>query len=106
MNEKLYERRAEIAKALAHPTRLKLIDALAELEEECVCELNQSLGVSQPTVSKHLKVLKDAGLVKKRKEGLQVFYSLRVPCVTNFFSCLDDILATDLETKIRDLEQT
>ena len=103
MEEKIYEARAEIARALAHATRLKIIDLLKAEGEYCVCDLTEELEVSQSTVSKHLRVLKDSGLVNSRKEGLQVYYNLRAPCVGNFFSCLDQVLKNNLKDRQEEL---
>jgi len=62
-------------KALSDPSRVKIVKMLAG-GEMCVCELREALGLAQPTVSKHLKVLEEAGLVASRKEGLWVNYRL------------------------------
>ena len=70
-----YEVRARIVKALAHPSRLFIVDELAR-GERCVCELTEMVGADVSTVSKHLSVLKNAGLVGSRREGQQVFYFL------------------------------
>jgi ArsR family transcriptional regulator len=87
----VYKQKATVLKALAHPSRLIMIDALAE-GEKCVCELQQLVGADISTVSKHLSVMKNAGIVTDRKEGLKVFYRLRVPCVLRFFDCVDAVL--------------
>jgi len=65
----------KVMKALSDPSRVKVIKAL-EVRELCVCELRAVLGLAQPTVSKHLKVLEEAGLVASRKEGQWVHYRL------------------------------
>ena len=64
-------------KALADPTRLRLLSILAAHDggEACVCDLTEPLGLSQPTVSHHLKVLTDAGLVTRDKRGVWAFYT-------------------------------
>ena len=89
-----YEARARIIKAMAHPTRLFLVDELSK-GERCVCELTEMVGADMSTVSKHLSVLKDAGIVKMRKQGAQVHYNLAVPCVMNFFKCVESIIMTN-----------
>jgi len=89
-----FERRAKIIKALAHPSRLIILDRLAR-EETCVSDLQAIIGSDVSTVSKHLNVLKNAGLVVDRKAGLQVFYRLRVPCVMDFFGCVEAVLEAD-----------
>lgn len=70
---------AKRLKAVADPTRLRMISMLAHLPdlEACVCDIPEVLGVSQPTVSHHFKVLAEAGLVDRRKEGTWVHYRLR-----------------------------
>jgi len=65
----------KVMKALSDPNRVKVVKMLQQ-KEMCVCEIQFALGIAQPTVSKHLKVLEDAGLVQSRKEGLWVNYSL------------------------------
>ncbi len=79
-------------KALAHPSRLFIVDELSR-GERCVCELTEMIGADVSTVSKHLAVLRDAGLVLDDRRGQQVFYRLRVPCILNFFGCVEAVLA-------------
>ena len=69
------ERFLRVMKALSDPNRVTIIKAL-QLRMMCVCELKEALGISQPAVSRHLKVLEDAGLVASRKDGLWVDYYL------------------------------
>jgi ArsR family transcriptional regulator len=91
MNRELYEYRARTLKALAHPSRLAMVDALAD-GEMCVCKLQEIVGSDMSTVSKHLAVLKAAGIVSDRKQGLQVFYRLEVTCIKCFLDCADAVL--------------
>lgn len=86
-----FEARAAIMKALAHATRLMMIEELSR-GERCVCELRALAGCDLSTVSKHLALLKGAGIVQDEKRGKQVYYRLRVPCVLNFFHCLDSVI--------------
>lgn len=67
-----YKARAKVIKALAHPTRLFIVDEIAK-EEQCVCELQEMIGADMSTVSKHLSVLREAGVVSDEKRGLIVF---------------------------------
>ena len=85
------EARARVMKALAHPTRLFIVDELSR-GERCVCELTEGIGADMSTVSKHLSVLKGAGIVSDDRRGVQVFYRLRVPCILNFFGCVEAVL--------------
>ncbi len=89
-----YKAKAKIIKALSHPTRLFIVDELSR-SQRCVCELTEMVGDDMSTVSKHLSVLKNAGIVSDEKRGTQVFYSLRVPCVLKFFSCVESVLKTN-----------
>lgn len=100
MNHDAYKQKATIIKAMGHASRLIIIDALAE-GEKCVCELQRLVGSDLSTVSKHLSVMKSAGLVTDRKEGLQVFYRLRVPCVLRFFECVEAVLRANTEEATR-----
>jgi DNA-binding transcriptional ArsR family regulator len=87
---RVFEERAGIMRALAHPSRLVMVDELSR-GERCVCELTALVGADMSTVSKHLSVLRDAGIVDCRKEGVQVFYRLKVPCVLNVFGCVEAV---------------
>jgi ArsR family transcriptional regulator len=91
-----YEGRARIIKALAHPTRLFIVDELSK-RERCVCELTELVGSDISTVSKHLSLLKAAGIVVDDKRGTQVFYSLRVRCVLRFFDCVGAVMQSIAE---------
>ncbi|MBM3320567.1 MAG: winged helix-turn-helix transcriptional regulator [Candidatus Eisenbacteria bacterium] len=86
------EARARILKAMAHPTRLFIVDELSR-RERCVCELAEMVGADVSTVSKHLSVLRNAGIVLQEKRGNQIFCSLRCPCVLDFFSCVESVLS-------------
>ncbi len=71
-----YDQQATAFRALAHPARLRILDLLAQ-GEACVCHLTAVLGQRQPYVSQQLMVLRAAGLVTDRKDGLMVYYRLR-----------------------------
>lgn len=90
------EARARIIKALGHPTRLFMVEELAK-GERCVCELTEMVGADMSTVSKHLALLKGAGIVQDEKRGLMVYYTLRVPCILKFFGCVEAVLKANAE---------
>jgi DNA-binding transcriptional ArsR family regulator len=98
-NRERYEARAKIIKAIAHPTRLFIIDELSR-GERCVCELTAMIGADTSTVSKHLSLLKAAGLVSDDKRGLQIFYRLRCPCVMDFLGCVESIMQNTARTHV------
>jgi len=87
-NQQGMSARAEIFKALGHPARLAMVVALGE-GERCVCELQEIVGSDMSTVSKHLTVLRHAGLVDAEKRGKQMFYTLRLRCAVEFLRCVD-----------------
>lgn len=93
-SKRQYEAKAQIMKALSHPTRLFIVDQLAD-QEQCVNDLTDMVGHDISTVSKHLSVLKNAGIVAAEKRGAQVFYSLRIPCVMGFFRCVDEVIRSN-----------
>jgi ArsR family transcriptional regulator len=91
-----YEARAVIAKALAHPTRLLILDSLQDTEL-CVCNITELVGADQSTVSKHLAILKQAGLVADRKKGVMAYYRVKVCCLQGFWDCIEKVLAENLK---------
>ncbi len=73
------EAAAELAgrfRALADPTRVALVNRLAGADELCVCDLTSAFDLSQPTISHHLKILRDAGLVESSRRGTWSYYRL------------------------------
>jgi ArsR family transcriptional regulator len=96
-----YETRAKIVKAMAHPTRMFIVDELSRSGQRCVCELTEMVGADISTVSKHLSVLKNAGILADEKRGNQVYYSLRVPCILEFFRCIEAVLESNGQKKVR-----
>jgi DNA-binding transcriptional ArsR family regulator len=87
-----YAARAKVVKAMAHPTRLFIVDELSRSGERCVCELTEMIGADISTVSKHLSLLKTAGIVDDDKRGNMVYYRLGMPCVVQFFACIESVL--------------
>lgn len=78
---------SDVFKALGHPARLKMVCELFG-GEQCVCHLRDVVGLDVSTVSRHLSVLKQAGVVRSRKEGNWAYYSLVLECVRDFMGCL------------------
>lgn len=90
---------AEIIKALAHPSRLFIVDELSR-GERCVCELTEMIGADMSTVSKHLAILKNVGIVQDEKRGTQVYYSLKCPCVLDFITCVNEVLKSNVARQL------
>jgi ArsR family transcriptional regulator len=80
-----------VLKALAHRSRLLIVQTIGR-GEACVSDLQQVVGSDMSTVSKHLLVLKNAGVVEDRKVGLQVFYRLRIACMSDFIHCIGAVI--------------
>ena len=99
----LYKKKAKLIKAMGHSTRLMIIEAL-EKKETCVCELQKmcaesdlkNCGCDMSTISKHLSVLKNAGIVSIRKDKNQIFYKLKYPCLLSFMPCVEGVLEKQL----------
>jgi len=79
------EIKSRIIKSMSHPVRLMIIDALKE-REMLFSEIKES------TISKHLLVLKQAGVVSSKKSGVDMIYKLEVPCITDFFGCVTAVI--------------
>lgn len=77
---------AEVFKALSHPTRIFIVQRLLE-REHYVNELTEMIGVEAPTISKHLSVLKNVGIIGSRKESNNVFYYIICKCVKDTLNC-------------------
>ncbi|MBC7248721.1 MAG: helix-turn-helix transcriptional regulator [Anaerolineae bacterium] len=87
-----YQQQAKVFQALAHPTRLRILELLAREGEACVCHLVAALNKRQPYISQQLTTLRKAGLVTDRKDGLLVHYRLSDERVGDFLRLGKDIL--------------
>ena len=90
------EIRAKIIKAMGHPVRLMIIEFLKK-GEHSFSEIFDLFKLDKSTVSKHLLVLKEAGIVSSRKSGADMIYKLEVPCVTDFFSCVTAVITSNVK---------
>jgi len=86
------QRKSEIFKALGHPTRLQIVEKLAE-GEQCVCVCLEMFDIDMSTLSRHLSVLKNAGIIRDERRGKNIFYSLTCPCIVNMFECMEEVLS-------------
>jgi len=87
--------RARVLKALAHPTRLFIVDLLEETGDLCLRDLTARIGATGATVSRHLALLKAAGIVQEEKRGAEVHNSLQVRVDFGFFRCVERVLGRD-----------
>lgn len=82
--------KVQVFKALAHPVRLRLVEKLAK-GEQCVCVCLEMFDIDISTLSRHLSVLKNAGIVADEKRGKNVYYRLTCPCILQVCDCLEKV---------------
>lgn len=95
---------ARIFKALGHPSRLFMVDALRE-GEKCVCELQALVGDDMSTISKHLAVLREAGVVSAEKRGTSIYYRLTLCCLDTFLQCTGELVERRALSQMEMLDQ-
>ena len=88
--------KAEVFKAMGHPLRLGIIEFLQQ-GEMCVCDIVAHVGTEVSNVSKHLSILKKAGLLADRRDGLKIMYRLTMPCAIDFAHCVEGVVIKRLE---------
>lgn len=96
MNDKITQIKAEILKALAHPTRINILESLRD-GERCVCEIIDEVNIEQSNVSQHLAVLKKMDIVNFRKDGLRVIYQVKHEEIFQILSLLDSLISSRVE---------
>jgi len=94
-----YYYQANIAKSIAHPVRLEIINMLLKEKKQCVCMITEKLNVSQSAVSKHLDVLKKSEIVDSEKDGLRVWYFIKNKEISVIMKALDNLLIKEVENK-------
>ena len=96
MTYKEAEFKARVLKAIAHPVRLIIVDLLGK-GELSFSELKDRFPFDKSTISKHLAILKDVGIVSARRQGLDMIYKLEIPCVLEFLECATRVLEESIE---------
>lgn len=91
LNRQYLAEQAKIFKALGHPSRLLMVHALRD-GEKCVCDLQALVGDDMSTVSKHLSVLREAGVVVSEKRGTNIYYRLALCCLDTFLNCTGQLI--------------
>ena len=92
--------RSTVIKAMAHPTRLIILEFLKD-GEKSVGEINTLFDADTSTISKHLAVLKNVGILGDRKEGSRVYYCLQVPCILDFFQCVTEVIKHNVRSQVK-----
>ena len=94
MEEQIISMKSDFFKALAHPTRVRILERLIKNEEEvCVCDLIEDLGIEQSNLSQHLSILRKQQLIISTKVGLKVMYRVKYPEVLTILESVQQILA-------------
>lgn len=91
LKQKVYESQAIVLKALGQPTRLQILDLLKD-GERCVCEIFPAINQEQANVSKHLSILKQAGILESRKDGLRILYRIKKPEILDLLTGVSKLL--------------
>jgi len=103
MKEELQKLQAEVLAALGHPNRVKIVEFLRS-GERCVCEIFPALGLEQSNLSRHLKALREAGILESRKEGVSVYYKLSDPRIFKLLDLSTRIIKREIENRSKILE--
>lgn len=98
-NRKYIAEQARIFKALGHPSRLLMVAAMRD-GEKCVCELRELVGDDMSTISKHLSILREAGIVASEKRGTNIYYTLKLACLGNFLSCIEKVIELNVTEQL------
>jgi ArsR family transcriptional regulator len=87
----VYQQRAAIMKALSSPARLMILDHLKD-GERCICELQPLFRQDKSTLSRHVSALRNAGIVRERRDGVRIYLSLAAPCILSIFDCVSGVV--------------
>jgi len=95
--DSLYDRQSDLCTVFSNAKRLKLLDLLKEGDEQTVSQLQEATDIPQSTVSRHLKLMRDQGVVEKRNDGVHSYYTLRDDRVATSMELMRDVLMDRLE---------
>jgi ArsR family transcriptional regulator len=91
LDANLQREKAAIFKALGHPVRLSIVETL-EKREMCACEIAELFHFDRTTISKHLAILRDLHIIEDRKDGLHIYYSLKMRCLASMLQCVERVI--------------
>jgi DNA-binding transcriptional ArsR family regulator len=100
MKGELQSLQAELMAALGHPNRVKIVDFLRS-GERCVCEIVPALGLEQSNLSRHLKALREVGILESRKEGVSVYYKVSDPRIFKLLDLSTGIIKREIKSRFR-----
>lgn len=99
-DQHIYEKQAELCKVFSNANRLMILEMLTGGEEYTVSEIEETVEIPQPTISQHLKVMRDQGVVERRKEGVRSFYSISDDRIRDGMETMRAVLNAQLEDDI------
>lgn len=88
MNDQMQNKKAAILKGLAHPVRLGIVEVLGD-GEMCVCDIAEKFTLDRTSISKHLALMKNLDILDDRRDGLHIYYSLRMKCLGTLLKCVE-----------------
>jgi ArsR family transcriptional regulator len=100
MKSELQSLQAELMAALGHPNRVKIVDFLRS-GERCVCEIVPALGLEQSNLSRHLKALREVGILESRKEGVSVYYKVSDPRIFKLLDLSTGVIKREIKSRFR-----
>ncbi|MBU1077256.1 MAG: metalloregulator ArsR/SmtB family transcription factor [Spirochaetes bacterium] len=90
-DENYLEKKSEFLHSMAHPARLKILEILRD-EKACVSELSEQIKIKQPNISQHLNILRNSGIITKKRKGKMIFYNINEENVSNILKTIDTFL--------------
>ncbi|GAB4335016.1 MAG: metalloregulator ArsR/SmtB family transcription factor [Calditrichia bacterium] len=99
MKQKIYELKADLLSALGHANRLRILEFLKN-GEQCNCDIYPELDLEQSNLSRHMKILQEAGIVTARKKGLKVYYKVVDPRIYEIMDIVSEIVKTNLKRNL------
>lgn len=96
-DDHLYEKQAELCKVFSNANRLMILEILKDGEEYTVSQIEEIVEIPQPTISQHLKVMRDQGVVERRKEGVRSFYSITDERIRKGMDTMHSVLLDQME---------
>lgn len=85
------ERKTRILKGIAHPVRITIVEMLAD-KELCACEIAEQFSLDRTTVSKHLALMRELDILEDRRDGQNIYYSLKMGCLLSVLKCIDGVV--------------
>lgn len=100
-NDRIYQQQAELCKVFSNANRLMILEVLTEGDEFTVSEIEETVEIPQPTISQHLKIMRDQDVVDRRKEGVRSYYSIADQRIEEGMETMREVLLDRIEEDVR-----